>query len=292
MVSPADGTTLIAVVGSTSSGKSSVGFKLAKALNGEIVSVDSRNVYKGMDIGTAKPTETQQLAIRHYCVDIVLPDVNFTAADFKLASQQAIMEIRSRGKIPILVGGSGLYMDSALFDFELAPANPVLRAELEAMDLVSLQARASESGIVVSAQTLQNPRHLRRLVERGGVTPGRQHDLPAGVLIVGLCPPRDVLLGTITVRVEQMFADGLEQEVQHMARQYGWEAPGMASIGYREFRQYMDGHQTLEQVRTAIIRDTMHYAKRQMTWFKRNPFIQWFAAPDDAYDFIVQCVQK
>jgi tRNA dimethylallyltransferase len=266
---------LLVLVGETASGKSALALELAERLNGEVICADSRTVYRGMDIGTAKPSAEEQKRVRHFCLDLVMPDQQFTVADFKRHAMEAIDDITSRGKLPILVGGTGLYIDAILYDYQFrAPADTKLRAELNALSVPELQQRLIEQGVAMPNNS-QNPRHLVRALETAGVKGGRQ-PLRENTLVVGLAMERDELRGRIEARVEAMVRAGLENEVKRLSEKYGWDTPPMQTIGYQEWKEYFSGIQTREQTKQLIISSTFAYAKRQRTWFKRNNSVQRF----------------
>lgn len=240
---------LIVIVGETASGKSALALTLAGRHNGEIIAADSRTVYKGMDVGTAKPSRAEQARVPHHLIDVIAPNERFTAADFKKRATQVIEDIQSRGKLPIIVGGTGLYVDSVLYDFNFQPVDQGQRDP-------------------------QNPRHLARVIESDGEASQRK-PLRANTLVLGLQTSPDVLQARIAERVEQMFQDGLEREVQKLATEYAWDTPGLSAIGYQEFKPYFDTQQTIDETKDQIIVHTRQYAKRQRTWFKRSVDIRW-----------------
>lgn len=235
---------LIAIVGETASGKSALALELAKRYDGEIICADSRTVYKGMDIGTAKPSKEEQAEIPHHLLDIVEPSERFTVADFKSRANQVIDEITARGKLPIMVGGTGLYVDSVLFDYDFSPED--------------------------AERNEQNPRHLKEPVQGS-------RELRPHTLILGMSVPKEELEKRIEQRVEKMIQQGLEDEVMALADRYGWEPPAMSGVGYQEWQAYFAGTQTLAETKQLVIIHTRQYAKRQRTWFKRNKYIYWFA---------------
>ena len=264
---------LVAVVGTTASGKSAAAMQIALERNGEIICADSRTVYRGMDIGTAKPTAEDQKLVPHHLLDVVNPDERFNVSDFQKLAKQAIDDIASRGKLPILVGGTGLYVDSILYDFSFRSINKQLRQELDSLTVNELQARIAEQGLELP-QNAQNPRHLVRVLETGGQS-DQKNALRQNTLVLGVRLPDDELKQRIARRIEQMFAQGLEQEVRGLAQTYGWDTEAMKGIGYQEFRACFEGQQSLQATQKLITQNTWQYARRQRTWFKRNPDIHW-----------------
>lgn len=264
---------LIVIVGTTASGKSQLALQLAERFNGEIIAADSRTVYKGMDIGTAKPSMAEQARIPHHVLDIVTPDQAFTAADFQRQANEAIRSIQQRNKVAIMVGGTGLYVDSILYGFTFRPVDAKRRAKLEDLSVAELQQIIQEQELELPVDR-QNPRHLIRTIESGGQL-GQRQPLRVNTLVVGLQIPMEVLKQHISERVARMFAQGLEREVRNLAKTYSWQSPGLSAIGYREFKLYFEGQQSLEQTQQQITTHTVQYARRQRLWFKRSPDIQW-----------------
>jgi tRNA dimethylallyltransferase len=274
---------LIVVVGETSSGKSALALELAKRFDGELICADSWTVYRDFDIGTAKPTIAEQAVVPHHLLDVADPRTGFSAVLFQKLAQRAIADIASRGKLPIMVGGTGLYIDSVLFDYSfLPPSDPGVRSELNAMDLEQVLARANKLELDTTGIDLRNKRRVIRLIENNGQRPVR-HDIRPNTLVLGIAVERGYLRDRIAQRVDAMLAAGLEQEVQSLSERYGWEAEPMKGIGYREWREYFDGTQNLVETRERIVKATMDLAKRQRTWFKRNSGIQW---QDDRSKFV------
>lgn len=265
---------LIVIVGQTASGKTALSLELAERFNGEIIAADSRTVYKGLDIGTAKPTTAEQARVPHHLIDVVTPDQPFTAADFKRLANAAIDDITARGRLPIMVGGSGLYVDAVIYDYEFRPAaNPAERQRLLQLSVPELQAEISAKGLPMPANAT-NPRHLSRVLESGQLE-GIKHDLHPQTLVLGLQPDKDELDQRIAQRVDQMFADGLLEEAEHLFEQYGPDVPALETPGYRALRQYLSGELTIDETKQAFVRNDRLLAKRQRTWFKRNNSIQW-----------------
>ncbi|HEV2403538.1 MAG TPA: tRNA (adenosine(37)-N6)-dimethylallyltransferase MiaA [Candidatus Saccharimonadales bacterium] len=265
---------LIVILGETGSGKSDLAMALAKQFNGEIISADSRAVYKGMDVGTAKPSLEDRKRIKHYLIDVVTPDQRFTVVDFKGRAQAAIDEITSAGKVVFLVGGTGLYIDALLYDFSFRPAgNQKLREELSALSAEELLNRLVAQGLPVPEQW-QNKRHLIRVLESGGVQPTKAALRPS-TLLIGLRPERNNLRATITARVDIMVQNGFIDELKRLVWHYGWGLPALQTPGYKAFRSYINGDGSLDEAKQAFIRNDMRLARRQRTWFKRNEAIQW-----------------
>ncbi len=279
---------LVVVVGQTGSGKSAAAHHLAKAIDGEIISADSRAIYKGMNIGTAKPTTTQQTEVKYHLIDINEPDQQVTAAQFKDLANKVIDQIRRRKKIPIMVGGSGLYVDSVLYDFSFLPkSSKALRDKLQKFDQPQLISYAKEKGLEVPVEALKNPRHLTRLLETSAGK-ATKRSLGPDILVVGLQPSRSELRSNITKRLDNMHRHGLKREAIELIDKYGTEAPGLNAIGYREWADYLASSKSANQVKAAILSNTLNFAKRQRTWFKRNPDIKWFDNEQTLYKYLIQ----
>ena len=277
---------LVAIVGETASGKSALAMDIARQFNGEIICADAMTVYQGFDIGTAKPSENDQAEVPHHMLDVASPTTGFNAAQFKAQAEQAIHAISARGKLPVLVGGSGLYVDSVLYDYAFLPSpNIGERDVLNTMQLADLLMLAHERGLDTSGIDIANKRRVIRLIENGGAVAQRA-PLRAETCIIGLRIERDSLESQVKKRVTVMFEAGLEDEVRALAGRYGWDAEPMRSIGYREWREYFAGQADLHETQERIVRSTMQLAKKQRTWFKRNISIQWVDDPSNAVDIV------
>ena len=264
---------LIAIVGETASGKSALAMEIAEHYHGEIIAADSRTIYKGMDIGTGKPTAADQRLVPHHGLDLVWPGESYTAANFQRYAREVIHDIGGRGKLPILVGGSGLYLDSVIYNYAFdKQADSVLRDELSAKSISELQAILTEGLIPMPTNPL-NKRHLIRQIETGGVSQIRE--LRPNTLILGIEIEKDVLEQNVIRRVDAMFTAGLTREAEVLATAYSWNSEPMKGIGYREFHSYFEGQESLDGIREMIIKDTLQLAKRQRTWFRRNKSIHW-----------------
>lgn len=249
---------LIVIVGQTASGKSSLAMAMARQFDGEIICADARTVYKDMNIGTAKASKTDQSAIRHHLLDQVNPDESFNVAQYQKLAKEAISDIQSRNKLPIMVGGSGLYIDSVLFDYGFS------------------------DGV---RRDPQNPRHTVS-------AQGDRKTIRAGMLVLGLDIAKDELNKRIEQRIEQMIKQELEEEVDKLLDTYNWSDPGLSAIGYQEWRPFFEHHTTVEEVKAQILKNSRTYAKRQKTWFKRNKSIQWVNSPSEAQHLVAAFLGK
>lgn len=266
---------LLVIVGETASGKSSLALGLAQKLNGEIICADSWTVYKDFNVGTAKPNEEERRLVPHHLLDVAHPEEGFSAPQFQRLAWQAIDDISRRGKLPIMVGGTGLYIDSVLYDYSFLPSsNELQRQRLNDRSLDELLDKADAMGLDTSFIDRRNKRRVIRLIENKGQLPSRSH-LRENTLVIGLRLERDELRQRVTHRVDAMLAAGLEREVRQLAKRFGWGIEPMKGIGYKEWRGYIAGNYGLEEVKAKISKNTMDLAKRQRTWFKRNKCIQW-----------------
>lgn len=285
---------IIAIVGPTASGKTALSISLAKKYHGEIVSADSRQIYRGMDIGTAKPPISQREDVPHHLIDIKNPDEEYTVADYKNDAVAAIKDILKRNKLPILVGGTGLYIDAVLdnLDIPKIKADPELRAKIEqdieenglAAVFKKLVDRDPEAAYVVDPK---NPRRVVRALEVAIVTgepftAQRKKNGPLfDALKIGMNLPPEVLRERINLRIDLMLQDGLVHEVETLIKKYGKTCAAFDAIGYREIIDYLDGKMFLEQAADIMKHNTWHYAKRQMTWFRKDKNIQWITSKEE-----------
>jgi tRNA dimethylallyltransferase len=267
------------IVGETASGKSALAMELAREFNGEIICADSWTVRREVSIGTAKPPLQDQEEIPHHLVDVVGPDEDFTAAVFKRLATAAIDDITSRGKLPIMVGGTGLYIDGVLFDYGFLDAGDrSAREGLSALSNDDLLGKISEQGIELGDVDVRNKRRLIRLLETNGAVPSRG-EMRSNTLVLGLQIDRTQLDDRITQRVDIMIAAGLEAEVHGLVKRYGWDCEALKGVGYSQWKPYFLGAASLPETRDKIIKATKDLAKRQRTWFKRNNSIHWLQTP-------------
>lgn len=270
---------LIVLVGETASGKTELAIRLAQKFDGEIICADSWTVRREVNIGTAKPSLDEQASVPHHLIDVADPDEDFTAAVFKDLAQQAIDDIASRGKLPIMVGGTGLYVDGVLYDYGFLPeGDRTAREELNSLSNEQLLQRIAAVGIGLGDVDTRNKRRLIRLLETGGAQPTKKL-LREHTLILGLKTDRDMLERRIIARTDTMIANGLEAEVAGLVERYGWECEALKGVGYAQWKNYFLGADSHEEMRQKIIKATLDLAKRQRTWFKRNKSIHWLDTP-------------
>lgn len=281
-------TKLLAIVGQTASGKSSLAMRVAKQFDGEIIAADSRTVYKGLDIGTAKPTVDDMQQVRHHTIDVVDYGQSFTVADFKRLAHQAIFDIQERGKLPMLVGGSGLYLNSVLYDYELGgPADEGMRRELSGLTVHELQRRIVQTGIEMPENS-QNKRYLIRAIERAGKGLGSR-ELPEETIVVGLKRDRPELEQRIRSRLAQMLDEGLMGEVEKALTLYTKDSEALKGNIYRALRPLMNQDtDDLDACLEEFVRLDLALAKKQWNWFKRDQNIVWFTSSDEAFEHLCE----
>ncbi len=296
MVSPdLDASKRLAVLcGPTAVGKTALAADLAERLSAEIVCADSRTVYRGMDIGTAKPTPSQRARVPHHLLDVADPEQTFTLADFQRLAREAIAGVWARGRLPLVVGGTGLYIRAIAYDLAIPPVPPDrgLRAILEAEERTHgpghLHARLAALDPVAASRI--HPRNLRRIIRALEVTTHARSPIStlqhqgnpvAPVAMVGLTREREALYRRIDGRVDAQLAEGLVDETRRLLAQgVPFEAPAMQALGYKEIGGYLRGaYEYLEAVRR-LKRNTRRYAKRQLTWFRRDVRIRWVDVTD------------
>lgn len=277
---------LLVIVGPTASGKSSVAMRIAKEYKGEIITADSRTIYKGMDIGTAKPSAEDQAAVPHWGLDLVEPGEAFTAADFKQYANEKIAEIRTRGHVPILVGGTGLYIDGVVFDYQFGAKNEQVRAKFANTSLEDLKLYCYSNNIKLP-ENEQNRRYVLRAIEQHGLNTNRGNEPLSNTIIVGITTTSDELRTRITHRAEQLFENGMVEEAKMLGEKYGWESEAMTGNIYKLVRQFLNNEFDEVELMRRFVTADCQLAKRQKTWLKRNPFIHWVEL-SDAYNYITQ----
>jgi tRNA dimethylallyltransferase len=287
----ADNSPLVVILGPTASGKTALAIDLARRFNGEVIAADSRTVYKGMDIGTAKPNVDERRQIPHHLLDIVSPGESFTVADFQRLANKVIADVTARGKLPILVGGSGLYIDAVIYNFSfLGGPDLALREELRSSTVEELQQQLRERRIPLP-ENQRNARYLIRVLETGGLSSQREQLRP-GTAVIGLDPGREVLHKKIVERVDAMVNLGFVEEVRKLVEAYGQDALALQTPGYKAFYLYLVGEVSLDQAKKLSVQGDLQYAKRQKTWFKRNPDINWISKTAEAVDLVTTLLNK
>ena len=286
---------VVVIVGPTASGKTSASIEIAKKLNGEIVSADSMQIYEEMNIGTAKPTEDEKEGIKHYLIGIAKPDENFNVTMYKELAEKAIEEILAKGKLPIVVGGTGLYVSSLVdaIEFSEVPEDGAYRHELEEV--------AKTQGVDVLFEKLQkvdpeaaqkieknNVRRVIRALEIYKTTGKTKTQLDQESLkepkyeyhLYGISWERDVLYQRIDKRVDMMMEEGLVDEVKRLNEKYTLSKTALQGIGYKEVLCYLQGECNYEEMVEKIKMETRRYAKRQLTWFRRDKRIMWYPSAE------------
>lgn len=286
---------VLAIVGPTGVGKTKCSIALAKLFNGEIISADSMQVYRHMDIGTAKVTEEEKAGVPHYLVDVQDYSEPYNVKIFQERCRQAIQTIQAKGKLPIICGGTGLYLKAALYDyvFEDEPEDQAFTESLKAQSTENLYAQLK----AIDPQSLEkiHPNNRKRIIRalqiaHNGLNKSQreakqEHKPLYDVYFLGLTLDRDALHEKINARVDQMFADGLVQEVETLfTNPETWNYTSFQGIGYKEFKSYFLNEASLEQVKEKIKTNSRRYAKRQYTWFKNQMDVHWFTYTDAAIE--------
>lgn len=293
---------VLAIVGSTASGKTAVSVELAKKIGGEIVSADSRLIYRDFDIGTAKPTAEERCGIPHYMIDIIPPERLYSAGDYKKDASEAVEKIISKGKIPIVVGGTGFYVRSLLggLDIPDVPADENFRAEMDKfVEDYGRQALYDKLAAIdkTTADKLHYNDNVRvtRALEIFHATGKTMSEIssmskpPYEVFYAGLnALDRAYLYDRANRRVDKMIESGLVDEVHRLVQKYGRTLPILKTLGYKEICEYFDGKISLEEAVGLIKKHTRNYAKRQLTWFRANPEIHWYYIDEMTQEEIVE----
>ena len=282
---------VIIICGPTASGKTALSIELAKTINGEIVSCDSMQIYKDMDIGTAKPTAEEMQGIKHYLLDFIEPDKRYSVAEFKKDAEKAIEQILAKGKIPIVVGGTGLYVDSLIYGIEYQdiPLDKEYRNKLEQI--------ANEKGLEVLYEKAKqideqamkkispnDKKRIMRVLEIYKTTgknkteqemESRKNEVKYDFEVFAINMDREVLYDRINKRVDTMIEQGLIEEVKNIIQKYSEFPTAMQGLGYKEVVEYLNGNCSKEEMIEKIKMETRRYAKRQLTWFRKNKQTIW-----------------
>ena len=280
---------VIAIVGATASGKTAYSIELAKNIDGEIISADSRLVYKGFDIGTAKPTSKEQEGIVHHLIDIVEPEFEYSAGLYKQQAKEKINEILKKGKIPIIVGGTGLYIDILLKNYNLPQieADKDLREELKQLENENLYSILTELDFQAAKIIDKNDRKkIIRAIEIIKHTNKKLNEVRGineqeyNIEWIGRNFDREILYSRIDKRVDIMIETGLVEETKTLLNKHGRIPNLVNTIGYREILNYIDNKNSLEEAIELLKKNTRNYAKRQLTWFRKNENIKWNIYPE------------
>ena len=282
---------VVAIVGATASGKTEFSINLAKEINGEIVSADSRLVYKGFNVACAKPSIDEQQRIPHYMMDIVEPECDYSAGLYAQQAKELIYNISDRGRMPIVVGGTGLYFRLLLENYQPPKVKPdyELRNKLKDLsseDLFNMLTELDEEG-AKSLESKNDKKKLIRAIEIvkiGGMPLSKQRgiatDSEFDIKWIGKNYPRDILYERINKRVDLMLENGMVEETKYLLKKHGRIPNLVDTIGYKEIISYLDGIYSLDEALEHLKQNSRKYAKRQLTWFRKNPYIQWDCYPE------------
>jgi len=280
------GRRFVVITGPTASGKTQVSVEVAKALGSCVISADSMQIYKGMDIGTAKVTPKEMRGVPHHMIDIVVPDQSYSAAEYQKTAFELIERENNAGRTPVIAGGTGLYIHSLVYDIDFTntPRNDMVRQKyLQQADDKSIMhlynnLRQKDPAYARIIEPTDLRRIVRRLeiIENGGAGEYefRRMNTRDDMLIIGIAVPREALYSRINARVDEMLSNGLVEEAQRIYNQFGM-SNALKAIGYKELVAHFEGDISFEAAEELIKRNTRRYAKRQMTWFKRDERINW-----------------
>lgn len=297
---------VVVIVGPTASGKTAVSIELAKKINGEIISADSMQIYKYMDIGTAKPTLDEMQGIKHYMLDVVMPDETFNVAKYKKMAEDAIEEILKKGKVPIIVGGTGLYVNTLVDGIEFAdvPGDEEYKNELiekayreGAMSIYKeLEKVDSESAKKIDPNNIRRVARALEIYKVTGKTKTQldiesRKEVKYDYRLFGMEWDRETLYNRIDLRVDKMIEAGLVNEVRNVTEKFKISNTAVQGLGYKEVIEYLNGNISYEEMIEKLKLETRHYAKRQLTWFRRDKRIKWIKPDENATCVIINELQ-
>ena len=288
---------VIVICGPTASGKTALSIELAKKINGEIISADSMQIYKDMNIGTAKPTPEEMQGIKHYLVDCVSPDERYSVANYKLDAKKAIEEILKKGKTPIVVGGTGLYIDALIYEIEYQDVkiNESYRKELESIKQNQGLEVLYERAVKIDPEAMKkispnDSKRIMRVLEIYEATgknkteqeaESRLKEIPYNYKAFAITMDREKLYERVNKRVDIMIENGLIEEVKELLKKYKEFPTAMQALGYKEVKEYLDGKLTKQEMIDKIKQESRRYAKRQLTWFRKNKQTIWIDGLND-----------
>lgn len=278
---------LVVIVGPTASGKTGLAIELASRLDGEIIAADSRTIYRGLTIGTAKPSLKERRGIPHWGFDLVDPGQRFTAVDFQEYARAKISEISSRGRLPILVGGTGLYVDAVIYNYgfpKMPPDYLERRGRLEGMTVDELLEYCMKHNVVVPSND-HNKRHIINNILRNSQSPIRSQRIGANIIVVGITTNKDILRQRIIGRVDAMFNGNVVKEYMDSVAEHGDSNEALTGNVYSVLRRMISGELTMDEAKQVLVTRDWQLAKRQMTWFRRNPDVVWLDL-NEALDYI------
>ena len=283
--------TVIVICGPTASGKTALSIELAKRINGEVVSADSMQIYKDMDIGSAKVTLDEMQGIKHYLIDFISPDQRYSVANYKIDAKQAIEEILNKGKTPIIVGGTGLYIDSLIYEIEYndIKINEAYRKKLEDIKEKEGLETLYEMAIKIDPEAMQkisknDSKRIMRILEIYEATgktktqqeaESRKKEIPYNYKAFAITMDREKLYDRINKRVDIMIDKGLIEEVKNLLNKYDKFPTAMQGLGYKEVKDYLEGNLSKQEMIDKIKQESRRYAKRQLTWFRKNKQTIW-----------------
>ncbi|HVY53422.1 MAG TPA: tRNA (adenosine(37)-N6)-dimethylallyltransferase MiaA [Gammaproteobacteria bacterium] len=274
-------TKFITIVGPTGSGKTALAIELAQQFNGEIICADSRTIYQDFNIGTAKPDTKQLVAVPHYGLNLIKPGSSYSASQFKDYVAKTMQNMWVRGKNPFLVGGSGLYIDAVLFDYQFRNQKDKRDfSQLTNEELIKIGEENYPEAM--SSIDHKNRRRLEQLIARGPAQKKDRQKLKKETIIIGLTVEKALLKEKLEHRIDEMLNNNLVQETKDLINRYGIDCPQLRIIGYRAMTRYILGEINLEEAKQQFLHDDLELARRQMTWFRRNPYIQWINDPSQA----------
>ena len=282
---------VIVICGPTASGKTSLSIELAKKINGEIVSADSMQIYQDMNIGTAKPTEKEKQGVKHYVIDIISPKERYSVADYKKDAKKAIKQIIEKGKTPIVVGGTGLYIDSLIYEIEYPNIEFDLkyrtelenRVKIEGLKVLYEEAKKIDE-VAIQKISPNDEKRILRILEIYHATKktkteqeieSRKNPVEYNYQVYALKWDREILYERINRRVDLMMKQGLVEEVEGILKKYEEFPTAMQGLGYKEVKDFLEEKITKEEMIEKIKMETRRYAKRQMTWFRKNKQTIW-----------------
>lgn len=282
---------VIVIAGPTASGKTSVSVELAKRINGEIISADSMQIYKEMNIGTAKVTKEEMQGIKHYLIDVISPDEAFNVTKYKKMAEEAIEEILKKGKTPIIVGGTGLYINTLVngVEFTEVVEDKEFREEMQKIAIEKgskhlhdeLRKIDSEAANIIDENNVRRVIRALEIYKITGKTKTRldeesRKEVKYDYKIYGIETPREILYDRINKRVDKMLEEGLIDEVKSLLEKYNFSLTALQGLGYKEVKEYLDGETSYEEMVEKLKIETRRYAKRQLTWFRKNKETNWY----------------